>query len=203
MPIEHIRQNATEQYADASPAGSNEAEESHRLRPLGWLRKQVHDQREGNSRDDSTAESLDRPRRDEESLRPRHATGQRCQCEERDADQEEPAVAEEITEPTAKQQEAAEGEEIGVYHPGKRGLGETEILPDRGERDVHNCRVEHDHQSAQAEDDQREPTPRASLGGLCKVISERFSMTQSICLYEFHSIAPLNLRCLMPGIQLP
>src|SRR6266699_2354181 len=104
-----------------------------------------------------------------------------------------------ISEPTAKQQEAAEGEEIGVYHPGKRGLGETKILPDRRERDVHNCRVEHDHQSAQAEDDQREPAPRASPGGRCEFISERFSMTQSICFYEFHSIAPLNLRCVTPG----
>src|SRR5207248_10821495 len=127
-----MRQNATEQYADASPTGSNEAEESHRLRPLGWLRKQVHDQREGNSRDDSAAESLDRPGRDEESLRPRHATGQRCQREERDADQEESAVTEEITEPTAKKQEAAEGEEMGVYNPGKGGRGETRIGQDRG-----------------------------------------------------------------------
>src|SRR5207248_4392728 len=67
VPIERIRQNATKQYADASPASSNEAEESHRLGSLGWLSKQGHDQREGDSRDDSAAESLDRPGRDEES----------------------------------------------------------------------------------------------------------------------------------------
>jgi len=108
-------------------------------------------------------------------------------------------MAEEIAEPSAEQQKAAEGEEVGVHDPGKRGLGEAEILPDRRKRDVHDRRVEYDHQSAQAEDDQREPAPRASPGGRCEVISERFSMTQSICFYEFHSIAPLNLRCVTPG----
>ena len=93
-----------------------------------------------------------------EFARPQRERGQR---EERDADQEQPPVAEEVAEPAAEQQEAAEGEQVGVHDPGERGLGEAEVLPDRRQRDVHDRRVEDDHQVAQAEDDQREPAGAA------------------------------------------
>ena len=66
--------------------------------------------------------------------------------EERDADQEQPPVAEQVAEPAAQQQEAAEGQQVGVHDPGERGLGEAEVVPDRRQRDVHDRRVEHDHQ---------------------------------------------------------
>ena len=66
--------------------------------------------------------------------------------EERDPDQEQAPVAVEVAEPPAEQQEAAEGEQIGVHDPGERGLREAEVLPDRRQRDVHDRRVEDDHQ---------------------------------------------------------
>jgi hypothetical protein len=61
-----------------------------------------------------------------------------------------------FTEP-AEQEEAAEGEHVGVHDPRQGGLGEAEIRPDRGERHIHDRRIEHDHQGRQAEDDQCEP----------------------------------------------
>jgi hypothetical protein len=66
-------------------------------------------------------------------------------------------VAEEVAEPTAEQQEAAEGQQIGVHHPRERRLREPEVVPDRRERDVHDRAVQHDHQIAQTEHVQREP----------------------------------------------
>ena len=41
--------------------------------------------------------------------------------EERDPAEEQPALAEQVAEPPAEQQEAAEGEQVGVDHPGERG----------------------------------------------------------------------------------
>jgi hypothetical protein len=40
------------------------------------------------------------------------------------------------------------------HDPGERGLGEAEVLADRGQRHVDDRGVEHDHQRAEAEDDE-------------------------------------------------
>ena len=43
-------------------------------------------------------------------------------------EQEQPAVAVQIAQPAAEQQEAAEGQHVGVDDPHQRGLGEAEVL---------------------------------------------------------------------------
>ena len=95
VPVEDVGQDAAEQDADASSAGQDEAEHAHRLRPLAGLGEQVHDQRQRDRRDDRAAEPLHRPRPDEQPLRVGEAARERGQREERDADQEQPAVTEE------------------------------------------------------------------------------------------------------------
>ena len=110
--------------------------------------KRRHDQRERDRRDDRAAEPLHRARGDQHPLRRREAARERGEREERDADQEQPAVAEEVAEPAAEQEEAAEGEQVGVHDPRERGLGEAEVLADRRQGDVHDRRVEDDHQVA-------------------------------------------------------
>ena len=157
MPAERVGQDAAEQDAEAAAAGHDEAEDAHRLRALRGLGEQVHHQRERHCRDDRAAEALDRPRRDQEPLRRGQPAGDRGDGEERDPDEEHPAVAEQIAEPAAEEEKAAEGEEIGVHDPGQRGLGEAQIRPDRRQRHVHDRGVQDDHQIAEAENDQREP----------------------------------------------
>ena len=55
--------------------------------------------------------------------------GERGEREERDADEEQPAVAEEVAEPAAEQQEAAEGEQVRVDDPRERGLARSRGRP--------------------------------------------------------------------------
>ena len=81
--------------------------------------------------------------------------------ERHDAAQEDPLVAEQVAEPAGQQQEAAERQQVGVDDPGQRRLGEAEVGLDRRQRDVHDARVEHDHQVAQAQHVERQP---AALG---------------------------------------
>ena len=133
--------------ADAAAAGGHEAEDAHRLGAVGRLREQGHHQRERNRRRHRAADALDGARGDEHLLVVASAAGQRREREERDADQEQPPVAEEVAEPPAEQQEAAEGEQVGVHDPRERRLREAEVLADRRQRDVHDGRVEHDHQA--------------------------------------------------------
>ena len=73
-------------------------------------------------------------------------------------------MAEEVTEPSAQEQEAAEREQIGVHDPGQRRLREAEVGLDRRQRHVHDRRVEDDHQAAGAEEVERQPA-RAAFHG--------------------------------------
>ena len=66
-------------------------------------------------------------------------------------------MSEQVAEPSAEQQEAAEGEQVGVHDPRERLLREAEVVTDRRERDVHYRPVEDDHQVAEAEHDECEP----------------------------------------------
>ena len=70
-------------------------------------------------------------------------------------------MAEEVAEPAAQQEEPTKGDQVRVHNPCERGFGEPEILTDGWKRDAYDRHVEHDHQVAQAEDDESEPaSPR-------------------------------------------
>ena len=124
-------------------------------------------------RDDRAADALHGARRDQHPLRRREPAGERREREERDPEQEQPAMAVEVAEPAAEQQEAAEGQQVGVDDPRERGLREAEVVPDRRQRDVHDRRVEHDHQVAEAEDDQRDRAALSMLMSASSLMSRR------------------------------
>ena len=176
VPVEPACEHAAEQDADAAAAGHHEPEHTHCLRAIDRLREEDHDQRERHCRDDGPADSLNRARCDQQSLRAREPAGERRQREDRDPDQEQPAVAEEVTEPAAEQQKAAEREDVGVHDPGKRRLREAEVGADRRECDVHDRGVEDDHQIAEAQHVEREP---ATAGGHRGHLSLSFGFTTS------------------------
>jgi hypothetical protein len=69
-----------------------------------------------------------------------------------------------IAEAAGQQQQAAEGDQVGVDDPGETGLGEAQVALDRGQGDVHHRDVEHDHEDARAEDVQGRPTGAVGLG---------------------------------------
>ena len=164
VPVEHVGEDAAEQHADGAAARGHEAEDAHRLGAVGVLGEEVHHEAERDRGGDRAAHALHGARRDQQSLRRREAAGQRRDGEERDADQEQPALAVEVAEAPAEQEEAAEGQQVGVHDPGERGRVEPEVVPDRGQRDIHDRRVEDDHQRAQAKDDQCVPACAAIQG---------------------------------------
>jgi len=45
LPVERFRQDPAEEHADAPSSGGDEAKDAHRLRPVGRLGEQVHNQR--------------------------------------------------------------------------------------------------------------------------------------------------------------
>ena len=78
--------------------------------------------------DSETADTTAPPRpctaraADQQPLRVRHAAGERGQREERDAEEKQLAMAVQIAQPAAEQQEAAEGQHVRVDDPDQRGF---------------------------------------------------------------------------------
>ena len=70
----------------------------------------------------------------------------------------------EVAKPSAEHQAAAEGQQVRVDDPRQRAVGESEVLLDRRQRDVHDRLVEDDHQRAEAQHRQRDPS-RGCWGG--------------------------------------
>ena len=66
-------------------------------------------------------------------------------------------MPEQITQSPAQQQTAAKGEHVGVDHPYEGGFGKAQVCLDGRQRNVHDGRVQHDHQHAQAEHDEGKP----------------------------------------------
>ena len=103
------------------------------------------------------ADALHRSGDHEHLLRRRQAAQGRGDGEEPDPDQEQPPVAEQVAEPPAEQEEAAERDEVRVHDPRERLVGEAEVLADRRQRHADDRHVEDDHEVAEAEHEQCEP----------------------------------------------
>jgi hypothetical protein len=108
-------------------------------------------------RGERPADPLDEAGADQHRLGRRGGAEQRGDGEDRQPDQEDAALAEQVTEPPGQQQQPAEGDQVGVDDPGQVGLGEAEAVLDRGQRDIHDRPVEDDHQHPRAEHVEGEP----------------------------------------------
>ena len=100
--------------------------------------------------------------RDQHDLALGEPAGGRGGDEDRQADDEDPPLSDQVAEPSGEQQQAAEGDQVGVDDPGEVRLREAEIVLDRGQGDVHDRLVEDDHQHPDAEDDEGDPTGAAA-----------------------------------------
>ncbi len=72
----------------------------------------------------------------------------------------------EVAQAAGHQEEAAEGDEVGVDHPGQAGLREVEALLDVGQGHVDDGAVQGVHEHGQADDDEGDPAPAVAGGVL-------------------------------------
>jgi hypothetical protein len=155
VPADRLGEDAAGQQADRPARGGDESVHAERLRLLPRVREHRHDHAEDHGRGERAADALHEARADQHRLVLRDGAGQRGGGEDGQAGQEHAPLAEQITEPAGKQEQAAEGDQIGVDHPREAALGEAQVALDRRERDVHDRRVEHDHQHPGAQHVQR------------------------------------------------
>jgi hypothetical protein len=163
VPGDRLGEDAAEQQADRAARRGDEAVDADRFRLLGAVGEHPHDHRQDHRRGERPADSLDEAGADQHALVGRGGAESRGDREDGEADDEDAALAEQVTEPARQEQEAAEGNQVGVDHPGQVGLREVQVVLDRGQGDVHDRRVEDDHQHPRAEDVEGEPA--VFLGG--------------------------------------
>src|SRR5829696_3737088 len=81
-----------------------------------------------------------------------------------DAEQEDPLAPEEVAEAACEEEQAPEGDQVAVDHPGQARLAEVQVGLDRGKGDVDDRRVEDDHQLPQADDEEGDPPLPVAAG---------------------------------------
>ena len=139
-------------------------------------------------------------------LRLREAAEQGGADEQAEPGDEDAAPAEQVAQACAEQQQAAEGQRVGVLHPGQPGGREAEIGVDLGKGGDDDRRVEHDHQ-LDGEDDREDDgggfrggCEGGSLpGGILEVGSESARMETpsgkyGVCLRFFNELYGGPLR---------
>src|SRR5215218_8490555 len=101
--------------------------------------------------------SLDRARGDQPALAGGEADRRRRDREDDDAEQEHPAAAEDVAQPSTGDEQDGARERVGVDRPLERGERRAEVLLDRGQGDVHGGVVEHHHEEGEAHRSERPP----------------------------------------------
>jgi hypothetical protein len=110
---------------------------------------------------------LDDPAGELDADRSRGAGEHRADEQDDPARGEDPPCSEQVRQASAQQQEAAEGDHVGIEHPGKVLLGEAEILLDARQRYADDRRVHDHHELRRRDENQSPPTTRGRRGPRC------------------------------------
>ena len=148
----------------AAPPVAIACPDAHRLRALRSLGEGRRQDRERRRRDEGGAEALQAACHDQHSSRVREPVQERGDREDDHADEEYPLAPEDVAGAATEQQEAAEGQRVGVHDPLQVGLGHVQVGLDRRQRHVHDRRVEDDHELRQADEAEDEPGIRLAAG---------------------------------------
>jgi hypothetical protein len=87
-----------------------------------------------------------------------HGAQERGSGEDGQPGQEDAALADQVAQAAGEQEQAPERDQVGIHDPGQITLREAQVVLDRRQRDVHDRRVQDDHEHAHAEHVQGKPT---------------------------------------------
>ena len=155
-PRQRGRQQATDDQADGRPAAGDRAVHRNRARPGVSLLERRQQQRQCRRCRDRPGDPLNRPSEDQDLGCRCHAGQKRGGREDRHSRKEDPAPAEDVTQPGAEQQQPTEGQRVGVLHPREPGAGEVQRFPDLRQCRHDDRRVQREHQLARKDHDEHQ-----------------------------------------------
>jgi len=167
VPAESLGEDPPEDLADGGACRADETERTDRRAPLARLREQRDDHAQAHRRGRRPADALGEPRGDQHLLAGGDPAQQRRGGEQGQAGDERALAAGQVAEPAGQQQQAAEGDQVGVDDPGQIGGREAEAALDHRQRHGHDAAVEDDHQHCRAE--HREGQPARAGSGRCRL----------------------------------
>jgi DNA-binding MarR family transcriptional regulator len=162
-PAQRAGQGAAEQDARSAAASRGcppDAESEVSLTAFPEGRRQ---DRERGRREQRRSQALEGAEADQRAFRPGEPVEQRAHGEEREPRHEQAATAEQVGEPAAEEQDAAEEDRVGRDHPLQALLGEVQVGPDRRQRHVHDRHVQDDHELRRDDDREGDPAPAVGL----------------------------------------
>ena len=158
-PGEVLGQHAAEDEADGSAAAGDGAEDPERLSALGGVGEGGVQQRQGGGGEQRAEGALQCPRAREQAEALSGASERRCDGEtDQPGDQGRPA-AEDVADPPADQEQAAECDGVRRDDPLAVVVGEVQRLLRRRQSDAHDRRVEHDHELRDGDEGEDPPAP--------------------------------------------
>ena len=176
VPVDRLGQQAAGQQPDRAARRGDEGVDADRLRLLPRLGEHRDDHAEDHRRGHRAADSLDEAGRDEHLLGLRQPAERARHGEHAEAGHEDALAAEEVAEAAGEQEQAAEGDQVGVDDPGEARLREAEVVLDRRQRDVDDGHVEHDHQHARAEHVESDPAVAVGLHLVPVIVAPRLRL---------------------------
>ena len=151
-PVEGLHEQAADRRGRAPCTGAERGAQADRLRALARTGEHVAHDRDRGRRQHRAADRLDRAERDQPAETGREAAQQRAEHEHAQADAEDAAPLTRSHDRARQHQQAGDDERVGVDDPLQPRYRRVEVAADRGQRDVHDRRVEADDQQRQAED---------------------------------------------------
>ena len=162
-PGQVLGQDPAEHQADRAAGAHDRAVDAERLAALLRIAERRGQDRQGRRREKRAERALEGPRRDQHAEAGGRAAGGRRGGEAECADQERDLAADQVAEPSAEKEQAAERERVGGHHPLPVHGGEAQ-RPLRGrQRDIDDRGVQHDHELGEADGAQDQPP--AAVGG--------------------------------------
>ena len=165
LPAERLGEDSAEQHAGRAARAGHRAPDAERLVALRALGEGGGHDRQRGGGDQRGAEALHGARDDQPDVALSEAAGERGEGEQPHAPDEHAPPAEQVGQPPAEQQEAAEEERVGVDDPGEVVLREVEIAADRGKGHVDDRGVEYDHELGHGEQGESEVLRAGCVGG--------------------------------------
>ena len=161
-PADVLGEEAAEHRPDRQRQRRDAGPGAHRLAALVGG-EGIGDDRERPRHHQRRADALDDAADDQRGLVRGEAGGRRGEGEDDHAGEEHPPAAEDVAEPPAGRQQHGEGERVAVDRPLQARDRGPQVLLDRGQGDVHDRVVEHDHEQREAH--RAEGPPLAVLVG--------------------------------------
>jgi hypothetical protein len=156
-PVQVLADQAADRRAERQAEGADRAPDADRGGPLPRVGERRRDDRQGGGHQHRRAEALHRPGGDQHPGAAREPGRQRGQREDGQADEEHPAPADQVRDPAADEQQAAEYEQVAAHDPLKAADRYVQAVLDRRQRHVDHVVIKVSHERCEADRCQRPP----------------------------------------------